>query len=598
MFVRWKYPLTITVTIWLSNQKKKKTYLKTFFFHNKYFSFAKNLIFMKKMMFTMLLIFVFQLVNSQILVKINNFSNFISQNLIVNSIYNQNNELTIIQKSDDKTFFSFLDKNKVNTRKEFDLKINNIFDFETEYLFLIEKENTNNIDFNVIDKKTKISSIKKTKISNNNINLFCQQNYDEILIVGATNKKIKNKKIFIATLNNSFENLNIDTIDFEIEELNNAIIKNNFIYLIGTVNSNQIKNKRESKKNTFLLKWDIKNKRIVQIKTIESNFENEGLFITKDNNSRLLLIGSFEGEFFVDKNSVESNGAKDIFIGRINDDLNVLSLISIGSDGNDYFSDLKFDKDNNIYITGTYRKQINEQQKNDLFFNTFIAKISNANKINYVYTINDTTRSYFSPKIILTDTNTIIIALNSIYEDNVEVFLYEYADCQYSNKIDLQKELIVEKNEFTFYAPQGYCSYLWNTGITNNSITFTQPGTFYLTVKDKNGCISFDSINVFFLKNNFVNPNIETNKNNLLVDVFPNPVVDNFNLTIKNLNINFPLQIIIYSEGGSIVEYKKIEDLSNSVFNISMNLEVTNSKYVLKIINGTEIIDKKIVIIK
>ncbi|MBN2663971.1 MAG: T9SS type A sorting domain-containing protein [Bacteroidales bacterium] len=188
--------------------------------------------------------------------------------------------------------------------------------------------------------------------------------------------------------------------------------------------------------------------------------------------------------------------------------------------------------------------------------------------------------------------------MSSNSSDNIlsQSYLHEYFDCDYGLKIDLPEAITVYNTDTLFTANNYFEEYKWNTGNNTSTINLNSDGIYYLTVKDKNGCLSMDSMYVEILNKNDITSN-NLIQNNFEVQVFPNPAVDNININVINLDIKNDCQIFLFSENGSIVYYKQYSTYTiNHDYTINSNF--ANGSYVLKIINGKNSFSKKIIILK
>jgi len=75
----------------------------------------------------------------------------------------------------------------------------------------------------------------------------------------------------------------------------------------------------------------------------------------------------------------------------------------------------------------------------------------------------------------------------------------------------------------------GYSKYLWSTGSTVSFIDIKKPGTYKLLITDNNGCLGYDSLNIFYYNcsavwiPNAFSPNADR-LNEIFKPIFPAPV--------------------------------------------------------------------------
>ncbi len=114
----------------------------------------------------------------------------------------------------------------------------------------------------------------------------------------------------------------------------------------------------------------------------------------------------------------------------------------------------------------------------------------------------------------------------------------------------------------TLDAGAGYISYLWNTLATTQTITTGTAGTYYVTVTDNHTCHGYDTItvNVYIGIND---PALEQ-----ALQVFPNPTVGLFQISVTDHSLNFNLKITDALGNVILTDVKK----ENAVYTKSFDL--------------------------
>ncbi len=562
---------------------------------------------MKSLFLINLYIFLALLSFAQNLVQIKDFSDNFDKQDVFSSIYSNNENIIVLynKKSTDfkSTSSNLNNKNTSNYNNQvIDLVIDNTKN-EQIILSQIKNVHSSKIIVQKVDEKKNLINEKEIVIDFSPKQTFIEQHKDEIHIVGLFEhsfkvgnfelQKTEKTNIFILKLDKELNVINSFTVECVLNKLTDFKIIADKIFIAGTV----IKNTKTLHKDedAIFVNIDINNFNEQKTLHIAGKYAENGLFINKDSKNNIYLTGYFTGELAINDSILQNSGSKDVFICKYSPNFDFIWANSFGSAGNDYLSDIKINDFNDIYLTGTYRTQINDNPKQDLFFNTFVTKFDNNGTLKYIYTINDTTKNYYAPKIEISCNNTIIVASNSLYLDKRDNFIREYFDCDYGKKIDLPKEINIYENQTSFSAEEGFTDYLWSNGTKTNKINFNQSGLFHLTVTDSNGCISVDSVNVEFLNKTYLNEP-ENNTVNFCAEIHPNPAIGNFDINVKNASVEIPMQIFIFSQTGSVVFYKNIEKPDNN-FSLNINLNLSSGTYPVKIIQNNNIFYQKVVII-
>lgn len=101
---------------------------------------------------------------------------------------------------------------------------------------------------------------------------------------------------------------------------------------------------------------------------------------------------------------------------------------------------------------------------------------------------------------------------------------------------------------FTLTAPSGYQTYLWQNGSTSQSIYITSLGTYYVTVKDANGCKGTDTLHVRTCAG--IDENVQ-----VPVALYPTPADGSIQIV---LNGNAPVTLTLYNASGRAVYTSRI----------------------------------------
>jgi hypothetical protein len=133
---------------------------------------------------------------------------------------------------------------------------------------------------------------------------------------------------------------------------------------------------------------------------------------------------------------------------------------------------------------------------------------------------------------------------------------------------------------------------LWNTGLTDNTITGLVAGTYTVTVTDFNGCTSVETVVV----NYTIPANIDNVKSVETLSVFPNPTngIVNFELI---LNQSAVTRLDLFNISGQLLQSFEVGE--NDKHNFSVDLSsYPAAVYMARLIIGDEIITTKVVLQK
>lgn len=112
----------------------------------------------------------------------------------------------------------------------------------------------------------------------------------------------------------------------------------------------------------------------------------------------------------------------------------------------------------------------------------------------------------------------------------------------------------VSSTQATLDAGGGFLDYSWSNLENSQSIVVTDPGTYFVTVTDSNGCVSISAPVVF------TNISINESGEELRINIFPNPSNGNFAIQLDNLFAS-ELQISLMDASGRVVFMQQLNNL-------------------------------------
>ncbi len=422
-------------------------------------------------------------------------------------------------------------------------------------------------------------------------NLYLQGSYFGDFIFETYNlSSVDTESVFLLKIKNTGElvgqkNLGLKK-DLQIKDIK---IRGNNIFMTGNFSGSFNEQIAQGNSDVFIAKYNISDLSFLKMFNFGSLYDDSGVLIDFYQNDDLVLVGNYEDSLRIGQKEIMYRGSKDVFICKMNKDLEVKFVNQFGTLGNDYVTDLVANRYGDLYVAGTYRTSIpGHEEKTDLFFNIYIIKLDSLGNTSFIHTINDSTTHYYNPQIEINSDNHIFVTANTTEPRAFANYFYEFYDCDYGTLIDLPEQLTFSEQTGLYTAPQGFSEYLWSTGVEGPKITFTKSGVYSLSVKDENGCISVDTTNVELQERGQTVNNITTPENNasrFTAKIYPNPTSRFLNINMNNVATKEPVRIIIANETGDVVFSKKME-IKVSSYSQKLKLELVNGTYIMKLING------------
>ena len=215
----------------------------------------------------------------------------------------------------------------------------------------------------------KFSNNKLFLINDSEDNLIFAGSFTGILNIDNTTYKSKYfTDILIVKFNDKSELITSKVFEGNENDLINdiAINKKNEIFLTGsfekelTVSDNFLKS--QGRKDAFLIKLN-NNLQVIFSKQIGGIYDDYGQNISIDSKDNILLAGSFSDEIQLGKEHyLISNGNLDVFLIKFDKTNKIIWAESFGGFANDYQSSIAINASNNIYLVGTFRGEIHKKE--------------------------------------------------------------------------------------------------------------------------------------------------------------------------------------------------------------------------------------------
>ena len=504
-------------------------------------------------------------------------------------------------------------------------------------IFIAKFDNNLNLkNLNVIHGKNK-DVLKGIAVSDDNRVFITGYFTDNIDINGKIYPSNGRKDIFWAEINdNSEANEGYEFVK-QFKQFGNYYddfpadikIHNNKLYLTGSFTSevkfgkDQLKSKGIS--DVFVSIFKLNGKEILALSFGgQANDYARSLVISAKGN--VYVTGNFRESIEQNGKSIKTNGHQsDNFIAVINEKGDLREIKSFGGKDNDFPVKTVIDKQNILYHTGTFRTDFKfgsrkTSETNKTKNNIFLAELYDCdntelnlgddievcgNKFTLNPDINFTTYQWSNgstekeTNIFKSGTYTLTVTdrFGCTASDAVNIILNEIPT------VDLGEDRIILAGQtVTIDAGAGFENYFWTSSdslqnfktsgqqliINTQNITEGTYG-YSLTVTDFNGCSCKDRIQLTVL-----NTENQLDLNAFSAKVVPNPNMGKFTVYITNVNKKEKVRYEIYSPAGKLI-YKNEGTKNTDVKEITVN-NAAQGSYLLKIINGTAILNKVIII--
>lgn len=144
------------------------------------------------------------------------------------------------------------------------------------------------------------------------------------------------------------------------------------------------------------------------------------------------------------------------------------------------------------------------------------------------------------------------IQLSTIISDNPQEKLVFSTD----------SAIYFEGDTVSLTGPDGYASYYWNTGSTNQTLKTSNPGIFTLKVTDSTGCIIRDTVMIKDKRGTF----IKKGREEIEFSFYPNPAK-----TKISVRSNLPIDHIkLYNLNGQLIQEVLLKNSKNYELDLSL----------------------------
>jgi hypothetical protein len=229
-----------------------------------------------------------------------------------------------------------------------------------------------------------------------------------------------------------------------------------------------------------------------------------------DNGHLCFITGSFQDNLSIGNQTIESQGADDVFVVCLDENENIKWFKHFGGPRKDRVSTIKADKDE-VLITGSFCSKLNiddksitsKKESSDIF----IVSLDTTGKLNWIKQLGGEFDDY--PKSMTTTKDGYIYIAGSyrqtmtVLEKSIQskgeedVFVGRLENCKFLAPKFKTPEKFCEGTKLKLDAGDGFLSYDWNHGLSlERSITVDQGGVYTLDLVAKNGCMIFDTVNV------------------------------------------------------------------------------------------------------
>ncbi len=153
----------------------------------------------------------------------------------------------------------------------------------------------------------------------------------------------------------------------------------------------------------------------------------------------------------------------------------------------------------------------------------------------------------------------------------------------------------------TLCVPFAMATYLWSTGDSSRCITVDTSGTFSVTVTDENGCSSTcETVVLNLISDTSQWEGGPIRDGYLDAKIFPNPFTELAMVEFINRESSSHVVIELYRLSGSKITTLFEQDIEKGkIYRTEVNAEgLADGVYICRIVNGAQIINKKLVLIK
>jgi len=222
-----------------------------------------------------------------------------------------------------------------------------------------------------------------------------------------------------------------------------------------------------------------------------------------------ILAGSFSDFLNVNGQSIASYGSDDIFLLCVDSSLNVHWIKHLGSNKKDRAGSIKA-RGNEIILTGSFSTKLNIdnitltslKESSDIF----VLSIDTTGILSWVRQIGGEFEDY--PRCMELEKDNYIYlsgsfrgSLNSVKSvqssGDEDIFIARLENCKKKAPKFKKPESYCKGNTLSLDAGDGFISYNWNDGLClQRNIEIKNPGNYSLILQGKNGCIVYDTVKV------------------------------------------------------------------------------------------------------
>lgn len=363
--------------------------------------------------------------------------------------------------------------------------------------------------------------------------------------------------------------------DLSLDQFSNLYITGFFTSDTLVLGNDTLINQNEA--DIFIAKLDSLGN-FIWAKSAGGNNRDIGRNISVNSNSEVVISGQFNSDYIEFENNMiynTTNETGDSFIAKYDSNGNLIWVNKLGGNLDETSSDIAFDRDNNLFVTGTFSSN-NLLLDTLTFLNTgnnkdiFLAKYNNNGNIIWAKTFESITYYYF-PKITIDNSNNVYLGCtfeSDFWITNNDTIRNEGLINIILNKISSSGNLIWSRGiggTGALFFSDIVTNHSNNLFISGNLTSSTATiGSIYFQNQDTTGVSS----DIFFaslspLTNLF---NLESKSKNDLM-VFPNPTSGDLLVTIpKNTS-----EIRIYNSLGQLEQRKNIKGETTMSFRIDKN---------------------------